>query len=59
MPGQANYAAAKAGLVSLSIVMARELERIGVRVNAIAPVAATRLLGTVHERQRRCTKGRL
>jgi NAD(P)-dependent dehydrogenase (short-subunit alcohol dehydrogenase family) len=45
--GQANYAAAKAGLVSLSIVMARELERIGVRVNAIAPVAATRLLGTV------------
>jgi hypothetical protein len=28
-------------------VLARELERSGVRVNAIAPVAATRLLGTV------------
>jgi 3-oxoacyl-[acyl-carrier protein] reductase len=42
-PGQANYAAAKAGIASMSIVMARELERIGVRVNAIAPVARTRL----------------
>jgi NAD(P)-dependent dehydrogenase (short-subunit alcohol dehydrogenase family) len=41
--GQSNYAAAKAGIASMSIVMARELERIGVRVNAIAPVARTRL----------------
>src|SRR3954465_11138096 len=41
--GQANYAAAKAGLASRTNVMARELERIGVRVNAIAPVARTRL----------------
>ncbi len=45
--GQANYAAAKAGLASLSVVLARDLERIGVRANTIAPVAATRLLGTV------------
>ncbi len=41
--GQANYAAAKAGIASLTIVLARELERFGVRVNAIAPVARTRL----------------
>ena len=41
--GQVNYAAAKAGIASMTIVMARELERIGVRVNAIAPVARTRL----------------
>ena len=41
--GQANYAAAKAGIASLTIVMARELERIGARVNAICPVARTRL----------------
>jgi len=41
--GQANYAAAKAGIASMTIVMARELERIGVRVNCIAPVARTRL----------------
>jgi len=41
--GQVNYAAAKAGIASMTIVMARELERIGVRVNAICPVARTRL----------------
>jgi NAD(P)-dependent dehydrogenase (short-subunit alcohol dehydrogenase family) len=41
--GQVNYAAAKAGIASMTIVMARELERVGVRVNCIAPVARTRL----------------
>jgi len=41
--GQANYAAAKAGIAALTIVLARELERFGVRSNAIAPVALTRL----------------
>src|SRR5580765_7112551 len=45
--GQANYAAAKAGIASMTIVMARELERIGVRVNASAPVARTRLTEAV------------
>jgi len=41
--GQANYAAAKAGIASMTIVIARECERLGVRCNAIAPVARTRL----------------
>jgi len=41
--GQLNYAAAKAGIASMTIVLARELERSGVRVNCIAPVARTRL----------------
>ena len=45
--GQVNYAAAKAGIASMTIVLARELERIGVRVNAIAPVARTRLTEAV------------
>jgi NAD(P)-dependent dehydrogenase (short-subunit alcohol dehydrogenase family) len=45
--GQSNYAAAKAGIASLTLVMARELERLGVRVNAIAPVARTRLTEAV------------
>ena len=41
--GQANYAAAKAGIAGLTIVAAREFQRIGVSVNAIAPRANTRL----------------
>lgn len=41
--GQGNYGAAKAGIAALSLVAADELERYGVRVNAIAPVARTRL----------------
>jgi len=45
--GQVNYAAAKAGIASMTIVMARELERSGVRVNCIAPVARTRLTEAV------------
>lgn len=42
-PGQANYASAKAGIATLTLVGARELERYGVRCNTIAPVARTRL----------------
>ncbi|MEU5397861.1 SDR family oxidoreductase [Streptomyces sp. NPDC005963] len=42
-PGQLNYAAAKAGIAAMTVVAARELERYGVRVNAIAPVARTRM----------------
>jgi NAD(P)-dependent dehydrogenase (short-subunit alcohol dehydrogenase family) len=45
--GQSNYAAAKAGIAALTVVLARELERLGVRVNAIAPVARTRLTEAV------------
>jgi len=41
--GQANYAAAKGGIATLSQVAARELQRIGVTVNAIAPRANTRM----------------
>jgi len=42
-PGQTNYAAAKAGIASMTIVAARELGRYGVTVNAICPRANTRL----------------
>lgn len=41
--GQINYAAAKAGIASMAVVASRELERYGVRVNAIAPMAKTRM----------------
>ncbi len=42
-PGQTNYGAAKAGIASFTMIVARELQRYGVRANAIAPVARTRL----------------
>ena len=36
-PGQANYAAAKAGIVGLTLTMAKELGPRGITANAIAP----------------------
>jgi len=41
--GQGNYGPAKSAIATLSIIGARELGRYGVRVNAIAPAARTRM----------------
>lgn len=45
--GQANYAAAKMGVVGLSRSIALDMERFGVRSNCICPFAWTRLIGTL------------
>jgi len=42
--GQANYSAAKEGIVGFTRTVARDLGRYGVRCNAIRPRAATRLV---------------
>ncbi|MEV0593792.1 SDR family oxidoreductase [Nonomuraea cavernae] len=42
-PGQGNYGAAKAGIAGLTVIAAKELERYGVTVNAVAPAALTRM----------------
>jgi len=47
--GQANYMAAKLGIVGLSKSIAMDLGRYGVRSNCIAPWAWTRLVGTIPE----------
>jgi 3-oxoacyl-[acyl-carrier protein] reductase len=50
--GQANYASAKAGIVALTKVTAREYARYGIRANAIQPgtidTPMTRILGEEH-----------
>jgi len=46
-PGQANYGTAKAGVAAFTVIAALELARYGVRVNAIAPVARTRMTETL------------
>lgn len=45
--GQSNYGAAKAAIGSLTLILAAELGRYGVRVNGVVPVARTRMTADV------------
>ncbi len=57
--GQANYSAAKAGILGLTRTVARDMAKYGVRANAIWPGADTRMTATVPEaaRQLRAERG--
>jgi NAD(P)-dependent dehydrogenase (short-subunit alcohol dehydrogenase family) len=45
--GQANYGAAKMGMLGLANVLAQEGRSKNIRVNVLAPAAETRLIGTI------------
>jgi NAD(P)-dependent dehydrogenase (short-subunit alcohol dehydrogenase family) len=45
--GQVNYATAKAGIVAMTLVLARELKRYGVTANVVCPRALTHMTETV------------
>jgi NAD(P)-dependent dehydrogenase (short-subunit alcohol dehydrogenase family) len=45
--GQANYCAAKLGIAGLSKAIALDMQKFGVRSNAVAPFAWTRMAGSI------------
>ncbi len=50
--GQANYAAAKAGIIGFTRTTAKELARFGITVNAISPNAETDMVASIPEDRR-------
>jgi len=63
MLGQANYGAAKAGILGLSKGIALDMKKAGIRSNAISPSAFTRMLDNIQaetpEQQARLAKAKL
>src|SRR5262249_39771338 len=60
-PGQANYAAAKAGLIGMSKSLAQELASRGITVNCVAPgfIAAPPMTDALTEDQRKAILARV
>jgi 3-oxoacyl-[acyl-carrier protein] reductase len=57
-PGQGNYAAAKAGLIGLSLSVAREVANRGITVNVVAPgYVPSRLTDAMSEEARQAILG--
>ncbi|WP_037140357.1 SDR family NAD(P)-dependent oxidoreductase [Rhodococcoides fascians] len=54
--GQANYGAAKAAIVGLTMSLARELAKKSVTVNAIAPLAATAMTANIRANDKLAAK---
>jgi 3-oxoacyl-[acyl-carrier protein] reductase len=59
-PGQANYAASKAGLVGMSKALAQEVASRGITVNCIAPgFVASAMTDVLPEAQKEALTGRI
>jgi 3-oxoacyl-[acyl-carrier protein] reductase len=59
-PGQANYAAAKAGLIGMSKSLAQELASRGITVNCIAPgFIATPMTAVLTDEQKKAILARI
>jgi 3-oxoacyl-[acyl-carrier protein] reductase len=59
-PGQANYAAAKAGLIGMSKALAQEVAPRGVTVNVVAPgFVKTAMTDALNDAQKTALMGRI
>ncbi|CAN5524457.1 3-oxoacyl-[acyl-carrier-protein] reductase [soil metagenome] len=59
-PGQANYSAAKAGVIGLTKTIAAEVASKGIAINAVAPgLIQTDLTSDLNEKQREAIQGRV
>jgi short-subunit dehydrogenase len=57
--GQANYAASKLGVAALSKSIALDMQKFGVRSNAIAPFAYTRMVSSIPDTPENAERNRI